>query len=154
MRPVEELKRLIENARIRINPEVKEAGFEELVKELEKSKITDSADRQRNIWIMIAKIRVIHVAAVLIVLSTIYLLTLGDKGQTRQHQIDETEIAVISKTPDKLLSVFSLNMALRDGGIEAVMKQFQRAHDQLKPELRKRSANEQLIYELEEYEKI
>ncbi len=55
MRPAENIKRLIKNARIVINPEVKNAALKELINELEKSKITGLAGTKPNIWRIIMK---------------------------------------------------------------------------------------------------
>jgi hypothetical protein len=50
MRPAENIKRLIKNSKVMINPEVKRAALEELVNELEQTRKTTSAETQPNIW--------------------------------------------------------------------------------------------------------
>lgn len=50
MRPVENIKRLIENAKIRINPEVKKAALTELINELESSKLSGLTETRLSKW--------------------------------------------------------------------------------------------------------
>ena len=110
---------------------------------LEKLRSLNSANSQPNILVIIAGSRITRVAVVLIVLSAICLLTLSDKGE-----IIESEVAVIYETPAELMSVISLNMAFRDGGMQAIEKQFDKAEKKVKPGLETRLTVEQLICEL------
>ena len=50
MRPAENIKRLIKNARIQINPEVKKSALKELINELQRSKNIGLAGTKLNIW--------------------------------------------------------------------------------------------------------
>ena len=116
---------------------------------LEKVKSGNSANTQRDIWVIIAKSRITQVAVVLIVLSAIRLLTLSDKGKLEQHETTGLEIAVISETPAELVSAIMLNMAFRDGGMQAMEKQFDKAEKKVKPGLKTRLTVDQLICELD-----
>jgi hypothetical protein len=116
---------------------------------LEKVKSVNSANIQWNIWVILAKSRITQVAAVLIVLSAICLLTLSDKGEPEQHKTTGSEIAAISETPAELVSAITLNMAFRDGGMQAMEKQFEKAEKKVKPGLKTRLTVDQLICELD-----
>ena len=151
MKPAENTKRLIKNARIKINPEVKKAALKQLINELEKSKTTSSTATKPNIWRIIIKNRITQVAALFTLLFALSVFTLNDKHQLRQN---ETKITEISETPAELLNAFSLNMAFRDDGIEGVMKKFRQAEEKVKRGLNERLTIDQLICELEECEKI
>jgi hypothetical protein len=71
MRPAENIKRLIQNARIQINPEVKTSALEELINELESSTITGLTGTQRNIWRIIMKSKITRWAAAAIFVAVI-----------------------------------------------------------------------------------
>jgi outer membrane lipoprotein-sorting protein len=73
MRPAENIKRLIKNARIKINPEVKKSALKELINELERSKITGLAGPKLNIWRIIMKSRINKIAAAVIIIVIIGL---------------------------------------------------------------------------------
>ncbi len=71
MRPAERIKRLIKNARIQINPEVKTSALKELINELEKPKTIRSAGTKPNMWRIIMKSRIAKWAAVTIFIMAI-----------------------------------------------------------------------------------
>lgn len=63
MSPAENVKRLVENARIIINPEIKKAALKELVNELNKPKAIDSATTKPSIWRVNTKNPIVKIAA-------------------------------------------------------------------------------------------
>ncbi|MCP4608887.1 MAG: hypothetical protein GY845_09255 [Planctomycetes bacterium] len=69
MRPAENIKRLVKNARIIINPEIKKTALKELIDELEKPKTIRSAGTKPNVWRTIMKnpITKLTAAAVIII---------------------------------------------------------------------------------------
>lgn len=78
MRSAENIKRLIEKAKIKLDPEVKSEGLKELINELEKSKLSQPTSWP-NIWeiIMKNKITKLTVAAVIIIAILIGINKLG-----------------------------------------------------------------------------
>ncbi len=84
MRPVENIKRLIKNAKVRINPDVKRAALEELIDELGKSKTKNVASdhTQPNTWRIIMKSKMLKFATVASVLVFIGVLYVGLTGDT------------------------------------------------------------------------
>ena len=117
MRPAENIKRLIKNAKIKINPEVKRAALKELINELEKSKITSWAGTKPNIWRIVARSRIAQtsVAAVIIIASCFFLTHQGQNGEIKTQQITQTV-----KSPAELTTLASLSFAYRQGGMEMV----------------------------------
>ncbi len=91
MRSAEKIKRLINNAKIKINPEVKTVALTALTKELEKSKIKNLAKTQPNIWrlIMNSKITKLAAAAVIILIA-VFGVTVLDKSVTPAYAIEQT----------------------------------------------------------------
>jgi hypothetical protein len=80
MRPAENIERLIENAQININQEVKRDALAELVNELESSKIGSPTETMPNIWRIIMKSKITKfaaAAAVIIVAVFIVMHFLG-----------------------------------------------------------------------------
>jgi hypothetical protein len=103
--------------------------------------------------IMKNKITKLATAAVVVVLAVCWL-TVSDRGKLEQQGTNEPAVAVRSKTPAELVSVISLNMVFRDGDMEAMEEQFDKAEKKVKPGLKERITMEQLICKLEDCEKI
>lgn len=64
MRSAEDIRHLIKNARIIINPEIKKAALKELIKELRKPKTIGTATTKPAIWRIIMKSPITKIAAV------------------------------------------------------------------------------------------
>ena len=71
MRPAENIKRLIKNTRVVINPEIKRAALKKLINELEKSKTTSLAGTKPNIWSIVVRGKVKSLAAAAIFIAVI-----------------------------------------------------------------------------------
>ena len=83
-----------------------------------------------NIWQLIYKSPVARfaVAAAVIIVVGLFIAHHSPNGQIETPQITQT-----TKSPAELTKLICLNIALRDGGIEAVEKQFARALKMLGP---------------------
>jgi len=145
MRPIE---KLISKFRIDTNPDRDRQILGQLLRAQEESKYQTCVRISARNKIAAA----LAAAAAVIVVLAVSRLTVSDKGGL--PRVGGTEIAAVSKTPAELLSAFSLNMAFRDGGIEAVTERFQQAREKVKRGQTKRLTIDQLICELEECEKI
>lgn len=79
MRSAENIKQLIRNARIAINPEIKKSALTELIEELKKSQIIKPTTNRPMIWRVIMKspIAKIATAAVIIIVALIGILQFG-----------------------------------------------------------------------------
>ena len=154
MRPTENIEKLVRKLRYKADGRTRRRILGNVVKALENNKQKNSANSQRNIWVIVAKSRITQVAAVLIMLSAICLLVLSDKSEPEQHETTGSEVVVRAKTPSELVSAISLSMAFRDGDLKSVESQFDKAEKKVKPRLKERITIEQLICELEDCEKI
>jgi hypothetical protein len=72
--------------------------------------------------------RLIAAAAVIVVLISLFIVRRGP-----DEQVDTVVVANSTKSPAGLLTVASLSMAYRRGGIEALEKQFEKALEMLGP---------------------
>jgi hypothetical protein len=72
--------------------------------------------------------RFVAAAAVIVVLISLFIVHRGP-----DEQVDVVAVADSTKSPAGLLTVASLNMAYRRGGIEALEKQFEEALEMLGP---------------------
>ncbi len=79
MRPAENIERLIENATVNINQEVKKAALTELINELESSKIGGPTETMPNIWRIIMKSKITKLTAAAVIIIVI-LLTLNNSS--------------------------------------------------------------------------
>ncbi len=76
MKSAENIKILIENAKIKINPEVKKSALNELINELEKTKNINSAKLKPDIWRIIMKSPITKIATAVIILTAgVFLYT-------------------------------------------------------------------------------
>lgn len=73
MRPAENIKRLVKNARIIINPEIKKTALKELIDELEKPKTIRSAGTKPNMWRTIMKSPITKLAAAAVVVVAVLI---------------------------------------------------------------------------------
>lgn len=71
MRPAENIKQTIKNARIKINPEIKKSSLKELINELKRSEITALAGPKPSLWRIIMKSKITKFAAAAVFIITI-----------------------------------------------------------------------------------
>jgi len=106
---------------------------------------------QVSIWLIIAKSRLTRFAAAAVVIVAIGILLYPKEPDI---VVERPKTVRVEKTPAELMSVISLSMAFRDGDMEAMEKQFEKAEKKLRPGPRERITIDQLICELEECEEI
>ena len=116
-------------------------NHEQLREELLGSLASRKAKRRIHIFIR-SKIAKLAVAAVIIFAISLFFV-----GHDREKQIESYTKEV--KSPAELMTLISINIAFRDGGIEAVEKQFDMAEKKVRPMLKERVTLDQLICELE-----
>src|SRR3989339_2149319 len=71
MRPADNIKRLIKNAKITINPDVKNVALKELINELEMREANGSAIPEPNIWRIIMKSKITKLAAAAVIIIAV-----------------------------------------------------------------------------------
>jgi len=84
-------------------------------------------------------IRLVAAAAVIVVVISLFIFY-----QDSDEQIDTAMASISTKSPAELLTVASLNMAYRRGGIKAVEQQCEEAVDKLGPQPAKITVKELL----------
>jgi hypothetical protein len=155
MKPAEDIEKLIKNIDIDTNAKMDKAVLNNTFEAFEKSKTIKSAERQPNIWRIIMKNRTTRLAAAIVVILAACWLAVSDRGEELKEQETNGPVVIAkSKTPAELVSAVSLSMVFRDGGIEAMEKQFDKAEKKVRPGLKERITIDQLICELEECEEI
>jgi len=95
--------------------------------------------------------RIIKLAAAAAVVVAVCWLTARQKEVPQQPGTNKAAAATIFETPAELVSVISLNMAFRDGGLEAVEEQFEKAEKKVKSGLTENITANKLMHELQEY---
>ena len=138
--------------RITTSAELDEKILTNSMNTLEELKNKKSAVISPNIWIIIAKSRMTQFAAVVVVALALCWLAVSNTGELEQDRINGSAVAVISETPAELMSVISLSITFRDGDMEALERQLDRAERKVRPGLTERLTIDQLLCELEECE--
>ena len=153
MRPLDNIEKLIKKLRYKPSAETHNRMFDNVMQALDESQKTTSAPKP-NFWRIIIKSRIARLAAVVVVILAVCWLAVSDRGELKQQETNGSVVAAKSKTPAELVSAISLSMVFRDGGIEAMEKQFDKAEKKVRPGLKERITIDQLICELEECEEI
>ena len=148
MRPVENIIRKFE---IDTNSQKDQIVLSELLEAQAKSR---SGPPRPYIWRIILKSRITQLAAAIVVIFAVCWLAMSDRGEPEQQRTNGQMVAVRTEPPVELMSVISLSMVFRDGGMEAMEKQFDKAEKKVKPGLKEHITISQLICELENCEKI
>jgi len=150
MRPRKKIEKIIRKFDVDINPMKDQENLGKILQTHKELKET----RQNSFWLNICSTfvmsRITQAAALLIVLSAICLLTLSHRGEPEQHGASGPEVLARYKTPGELVSFAAINMAFRNGGMQAVEEQFDKAETIVKPGLNKRLTVEELICELDD----
>jgi hypothetical protein len=91
MRPTEDIKRIIEIAKIKINPAVKKAALAELINELENSRIDGQPDFRTTIWRIIMKSKITKIAAVAVLIGlVVFGVTFVEKTSAPAYAVEQT----------------------------------------------------------------
>ena len=127
MRPAENIKRLITNARIRINPEVKRAAFKELVNELEKSSnIIRPVVTKPNIGRIIKQSLTMKLAAAVVIITTLYFIIFyASTNEQSGNIVREVQL----KSPAEMMSVLTINTIYRQQGFDAVQRHLEKINE-------------------------
>jgi len=112
-----------------------------------------TANTTRTIAEVFLRSRITKLAAAAVVILAVYWLAVSYRGEIKQQETNGA-VAAEEKTPVELVSAISLNMAFREGDMEAVQKQFEKAEKKTSPGLKERITIEELMCELEECDEI
>ena len=107
--------------------------------------LTRQETRPQNIWRIITRSRIAQIAAAAVIITgtSLFFIQQEQPGEVQTQQITQT-----AKSPAELVSSITLNMAFRDGGMQSMEKQFDKAEKKVKLWLKTSLTVEQLICEL------
>lgn len=138
----------ISQMRFTTDPKTDSRILSNCLTELQKHKTTTLARRA-----VIAK-RWIPKFAAAVLIFALCLFMIRDRAQLKPQQAN-VMIASVNDSPAGLMSIISLNMALRRGDdLEALEAQLDKAERQTRPSSRERITIEQLMCELEDCEEF
>ena len=84
-------------------------------------------------------------AAVFIFISAIVIFIVS---QSPEQETAKPQAASMTQTPSEMVSTLRLNIAFREGGMDSVDEQFEKAEKRVRPGLNKRLTVEELLCEL------
>ena len=129
VRSTRNIEKRIKNVNIVIDAERNKKVFSNILQAFEKSRARKFVPAGPNIWRIILKSPLTKIAAAaVIILGVSIFITQQEPGKQEQPNIVEA-----TKTPVEMLTVVSLNIAYRKGGMEAVEEQYNNAYKQLGP---------------------
>lgn len=139
MKPSENDKRLDERIRDAVGREQLTFDFDKWKEghqkqiELFKSSVSKeaAAPGQVSIWLIIAKSRLTRFAAAAVVIAAVGILLYSKEPNV---VVEKPRTARVEKAPAELLTMMSLNLAYRRGGMEAVDKQYEKAFKRTGPQ--------------------
>ena len=146
MRPIEKIEQLVKKFDVQTNEKKDKAVFSSILKAQENSKKARKHAVDVN---MRQRIKFVAAAAVIFLVC---LFTIRDANHRQDTK--PTAVELKSKTPAGLMTVISLNMAFRNGDMQALQNRLNEAERKLKPVPEKRITVNQLICELNERDKI
>jgi len=149
MKPAENnIEKQIKNLRTQASAELDEKLHHKFRQALGKEKAT-TAFHQPIQRTAILHSRIIKLAAAAVVIVAVCWLAARQKEVPQQPGTNKAAAATIFETPAELVSIISLNMAFRDGGMEAVEEQFDKAAKKVKAGLNENISIDELICELD-----
>lgn len=126
MRPTEDIEKRIKNVKIVIDSESNKRVFSNILWAFQKSKAKELSPTGSNIWRIISKSPITKLAATAVIILAIGLFAVH-RGQ--RDRFDSRIVSEVSKSPAEMLTAASLNIAYRQGGMEAVEKEYEKASE-------------------------
>ena len=155
MRPVKDIEKLVKQFHITPTPHKRDKTLADALNAQCQSNPKTESETSFDIWRIIIKNRIVQLAAAAVVLIAVCWFAVSNKTEPVPQKTKESMVTVKpQKTPAELTSVISLNMAFRDGGMDAVERQFQKAGKKVCSKSKERLTIEQLLCELGECEEI
>jgi hypothetical protein len=107
------------------------AGHQHQIERFKASVSRESAEpAQVSTWLIIVKSRLTKFAAAAVVIAAIGILLYPKEPSS---VVERPRTARVEKAPAELLTMMSLNLAYRQGGMEAVDKQYEKAFKRTGP---------------------
>ena len=132
----------INTGKPRFDPEKWKQKYPEEFQMLQSMSKKDSRTRQPSIWRTVRKrpITKIAAAAAVIIIAIGFFIV----HQRPSEQADTTTVSKVTESLPEMLTVASLNIAYRKGGLEAAEAQFEKVHHKRKTQATGMSAQELL----------
>ena len=149
MKPVDNIEKLIRDSHVldvNTSAEMDQKIMHDALKVQEKLKETNLASTQPNIWRIILNSRISKLAAAAVIIVAVGFFAVHPGPD---EQIDKRGVSQVARSPVEMLTALSLNIAFRDGGMQAMEKQFDKAEKKVKAGLKTHLTVEQLICELD-----
>ncbi len=148
MKPADNnIEKQIKNLRGQASAELDEKLHHKFQQALEKQK-TIPVEYQPIQWTAILHSRITKLAVAAALIVAVCWIAARQKEAPQQKGINKPAVASVVETPAELVSVISLNKAFRDGGLEAVEEQFEKAEKKVKSGLKENVSIDELICEL------
>jgi hypothetical protein len=126
------MEKRIKNINIVVDDRSNKRVFSNIVKAFAKSRAKESAATRPNVRKIIMKSRITKLAAAAVTVIAVGFLVIHKHPRPQTRTDGACQAA---KTPGEMLTVLSLNIAYRKGGMDAVEKQYEKAFKILGPRL-------------------
>jgi hypothetical protein len=141
MRPTKNLEELIKRLHFKADADLHERAISDALQAQAKSKEIKSASVGPINWRIMLKSPIIKIALASLIILAVSFFVYNSRPV---EKVDTVNVTKVTKSPAELLTVASLNMAYRHGGIKAIEKQCEEAVDKLGPQPAKITAKELL----------
>ncbi len=120
------ISRTINTEKPRFNPEKWKQKYPDEFQSLLSRAAKMVSARQPNIWRMTLRRPIAKLAAAAVIIVAVSFFS---AHQDSSEQADTTTVSKITKSPVEMMTVASLNIAYRQGGMEAVEKQYEKSSE-------------------------
>ncbi len=118
-----EIKKIFKAAGLQTNPKIDEAVVDEMIK-AQRISVSEEPSRRINVWRIIVQRPLAKFAVAAVIIVAVGLLL---THHSRNKRAEKPEIAQTLKSPAEMLTIASLNLAYRRGGMEAAEQQSRKA---------------------------
>lgn len=130
MKPLNDIRKSFKELHVPTSARLDEAISGEISRASVGTKHSTVPHPRANIWRTIMKSRTTRIAAAGVIIAAIGFLVAYPGPRERPGA---SEISEVTKSPGEMLTVMSLNIAYRKGGMSAVEKQYDKAFEMLGP---------------------
>jgi hypothetical protein len=133
VKPTDRIEKRIKNVNMVIGAEGDKRAFANILQAFAKSKGKESAATKPKVRKTIMKNKITRLAAAAVIFIAVGFLVIHTRPRPQTRTDGASQAA--KKTPGEMLTVLSLNIAYRQGGMDAVEKQYEKAFKILGPRL-------------------
>ncbi len=129
MRRKKDTEKRVKNVKLAVNADANRKVFGHIAQAFDKSKARESAEHPPGACRRIAKPAIATLAAAAVIIVAIGFVI----HRASREETDGQTASAAAKSPGEMLTVLSLNIAYRKGGMEAVGKQYDKAFKMFGP---------------------